>query len=448
MNGLFFICPVVQIMLVCWAAYWWIHRRDEIPLLITGFFLFCGSFRGVMLATGFAVPVSMGAGLFAASDASDFLEALELIVLGESLFIASYCLTQRRILRRVRRGFPRGRPSWLVGSVFGMFAAIFPIALITRGHVSSQINQGKSLAFEVSSYAILWPMGLVGVAILLLCVWRFGLLSGFLEKCAACVILASIAWFTYGPTLRFLFLGWLLAAGLIWSATARAERRFWGLLAAGGLAVIAFGMAGAMRQEFSEKGIERDTVSRLTSAEDANMLDGFVMLRQVFPVMLPYSWGEEHLAILTRPIPRSIWPNKPVGGYMNKLGVFNASSSGTTGISPTLFGTFYQEGGVIGIIVLSIAYGIGLGRLISWAASLPPFASVVVRASAFAGLVPLMRCGDLPGVYSWLGMSFWPCALILLLLNNWSKRVERMRKRRPKRSTRVALRSDESRGSI
>lgn len=441
---------VFQILLAGWAGYWWIHRRDEVPLLITGFFLFCGSFRGMMLALGLAEPVSLGGGLFAGSGDTDFVEALGLIVLGESLLIASYCLVQRKILRRRRGGFPKGRPTWLVWSVFGMFAGIFPIAFITRGHVSAQASEGKSLAFEVSSYAILWPMGLVGVAILLLCIWRFGLLAGWFEKVGACLILASIAWFTYGPSLRFLFLGWILAGGLIWSATARPERRYWGLIVAGIMAVAAFGLAGAMRQEDSEKGIKADAISRITSAEDANMLDGFVMLRQVFPALLSHTWGEEHLAILTRPIPRAIWPNKPVGGYMNKLGLFDAGSSGTTGISPTLFGTFYQEAGVLGIIVLSVAYGYGFGCLVSWAAGLAPFASVVVRASAFAGLVPLMRSGDLPGVCSWLGMAFWPCALILLLLKNSSKRGEQMRvrKRRPKRSKGADLRNHESRGFI
>jgi hypothetical protein len=219
-------------------------------------------------------------------------------------------------------------------------------------------------------------------------------------------------------------------------------------MAAVGLAVISFGAAGVMRQEFSINGIKQDTLTRVTSAEDANMLDGFVMLRQVFPALLPYSWGKEHLGILARPIPRSVWPNKPLGGYMNQLGFYDRGSGGTTGISPTLFGTFYQEGGVPGLMFLSMIYGFGLGRLVSWAAALPPFASVLVRASVFAGLIPLMRCGDLAGVYSWLGMSFWPCVLVLWLLKNSSKRSRADAEAPFKRSSRVSLRSNESRGSI
>ena len=441
---------ILQTLLVGWAVYWWVYRRDEIPLLITGFFLFCGSFRAIMLALGLAESVTMGIETFALLDEKSYVDALGEIVFGETILVASYCLTQRKILPQRMSGFPGHKRNWLVWSVFGIYAAILPIALITRSHVSQQASQGKSLAFEVSSYAILWPMGLVGVAILIICIWRFRLFIGLSEKLAAVLILTSIAWFTYGPSMRFLFLGWILAGGVIWSATAHPSRRHLGLAAAGVLAVGIFGLAGAMRHEDSGRGIGEDALTRLTSAEDANMLDGFVMLQRVFPEILPHTWGEEHLAILTRPIPRAIWPNKPVGGYMNKLGLFNATSSSTTGISPTLFGTFYQEGGLLGIVVLSVVYGYGLGRLIYWSAGLTPFAALVVRASTFAGLLPLMRSGDLPGVCAWLGMAFWPCAIILFFLRGSLRRGHGKRRRssRTKIKNKIILRYAQGRDSI
>jgi hypothetical protein len=30
-----------------------------------------------------------------------------------------------------------------------------------------------------------------------------------------------------------------------------------------------------------------------------------------------------------------------------------------------------------------------------------------------AGLVPLLRGGDLAGVWAWMGMAFWPCMLLI-----------------------------------
>ena len=149
------------------------------------------------------------------------------------------------------------------------------------------------------------------------------------------------------------------------------------------------------------------------------MLDGFVLLRQVYPRLLGYSYGSEHLEILERPIPRAWWPDKPVGGYMNKLGLITADSGITLGISPSLFGSFYQEGGLVGVVLCSIIYGFGFGRLVSFSTRIVPLAGLLIRGILAAAIVPLLRGGDLPGIYAWFGMSFWPCVLLL-----WLKRRE------------------------
>src|SRR5437762_5368865 len=145
------------------------------------------------------------------------------------------------------------------------------------------------------------------------------------------------------------------------------------------------------------------------------MLDGFALLRQVYPKLLDYSNGEEHLEILERPIPRRWWPDKPVGGYMNKLGIITADTGFTLGISPSLFGSFYQEGGLVGVLFLSMIYGFGFGRLVSFSTRIVPLAGLLIRGILAAAIVPLLRGGDLPGIYAWFGMSFWPCFLLLWL---------------------------------
>jgi hypothetical protein len=145
-----------------------------------------------------------------------------------------------------------------------------------------------------------------------------------------------------------------------------------------------------------------------------------VLLRQVYPDMLNYTYGGEHLEILTRPIPRAWWPNKPVGGYLNKLGLIDANSGFALGISPSLFGSFYQEGGFIAVILLSAIYGFGFGRLIRFAAEIHPFGGTLIRAIICAAVLPLVRGGDLPGIYAWFGMAFWPCFLLLWI---WRKEL-------------------------
>jgi hypothetical protein len=62
---------------------------------------------------------------------------------------------------------------------------------------------------------------------------------------------------------------------------------------------------------------------------------------------------------------------------------------------------------------LSIIYGFGFGRLVSFSTRIVPLGGLLIRGILAAAIVPLLRGGDLPGIYAWFGMSFWPCFLLL-----------------------------------
>jgi hypothetical protein len=273
---------------------------------------------------------------------------------------------------------------------------------------------GKSMAFEISSYLSLFPMVLISVGILLIIVWKAGGLPSPAQKAVGLTGLAAIGWLTFGSSARFQFLGWLIGATVIVSSNLSIVRK--ALLAVIGLFVAGtlFAVAGALRGvDDPEFALEEASVNRFAFAADANMLDGFVLLRQVYPNLLNYTYGREHLEILTRPIPRAWWPDKPVGGYLNKLGIIDANTGFTLGISPSLFGSFYQEGGFIAMILLSGIYGFGLARLIRFSTEIHPAGGALIRAITCAAVLPLLRGGDLPGIYAWFGMAFWPCLLFL-----------------------------------
>jgi hypothetical protein len=235
------------------------------------------------------------------------------------------------------------------------------------------------------------------------------------------VVLVCVAYLTFSPQLRFQFLGWISGAAIIISANFSFKKRVFLLAMMAVLGVAMFVFAGSLREdEFSEDqtpGPQR-ALERVTSAADANMLDGFVMLEQVYPEMLDYTWGMDHLEILTRPIPRWLWPDKPLVGYSNQLGLYDYHS-GTTGISPSLFGSFYEEGGIFGIVLFSILYGAGLAAIMGYTMRVRPFASLIIRAVVCASLIPMLRGGDLGGGYAWIGMAYWPCFLLL-----WLKRKQ------------------------
>ena len=159
---------------------------------------------------------------------------------------------------------------------------------------------------------------------------------------------------------------------------------------------------------------------RSSSKEDQNMLDGLMMVMDVYPNHLDYHYGGEHFEILLRPIPRAIWPEKPVGGYANKLGL-NDVRKGTVGISQTIYGTFYGEGGVAGIVILSILYGYFFVRLFRMIGRYDSDLYWILKGIVLASFIPILRGGDLPGIVAFIGMSYWPVFLIVWQYNRYLK---------------------------
>lgn len=89
--------------------------------------------------------------------------------------------------------------------------------------------------------------------------------------------------------------------------------------------MIVFSIAGVARKhnlsQLTYQEIFDEAFERNEKREDQNMLDGFMMLLDVYPYHLNYAYGMEHIEIALRPIPRSLWPGKPMGSYINKLGL-------------------------------------------------------------------------------------------------------------------------------
>lgn len=415
---------LTQIVLIVVSANWMLRRNDEIPLLISSFLFYVASYRYWAVTSGIGSWVILETKFgFTPITEDAALAALNYIVFGEICLLATYMFRQRRVLPIVRPVGDRSLFLWLRPKAIFLGFLCLPLVVMFHSQVAAQVGAGSSLAFEVSNYLYLFPMVLVGVATLILCLWKFGGLPSLETKIAALLILIGVAYFTYSPHSRFQFLGWVIASGIILSSSYRPKTRLvvFTILAVMGISM--FAVAGVMRNpELAGDALNQAAWERAFSAEDANMLDGFVLMQEVYPKRLDFSWGMEHLEILMRPIPRAWWPEKPVGGYMNKLDLTVnqvPGGEGTVGISPSLFGSFYAEGGLIGILLFSILYGIVFASVVRYSTRLRPFASILVRAILCACLIPLLRGGDLPGIYAWFGMAFWPCFMLL-----WIKRAD------------------------
>jgi hypothetical protein len=407
------LCQIAWIVLgVLWVA----RRHDEIPLLISAVLFYVFDFRLWALFLGWASPANLTNFGFDPLDSGSALEVESIAVLGQTVLLSIYMLAQRHRIDVPDKLASPELLHWLKSRVVALAVICILVSLLARRSVGIQLAEGRSMGFEVSSYLILFSLSLVGVAILLAALWKSGAFHTEGQKFGALLLFVAIIYLTFQPSMRFQFLGWFVAVTIILSSGLSFVRRAQ-VLSIGLIGAVAlFAVAGTLRNaEEPTAELEQSAWERFTFAEDANMLDGFVLLRQVYPQMLGYSYGGEHLEILERPIPRSWWPDKPVGGYMNKLGIITADSGFTLGISPSLFGSFYQEGGLIGVILLSIIYGFGFGRLVSFSTRIVPLAGLLLRGILAAAIVPLLRGGDLPGIYAWFGMSFWPCLLLLWL---------------------------------
>jgi hypothetical protein len=414
--ALLIILSLCQIAWILLGVLWVARRNDEIPLLISALLFYVFTFRFWALLQGWASPVDISNFGFDPIDSESALNVQAIATLGETVLLSVYMLTQKR---RVDVPHPLASPEllgWLKPRVVALGVICVLISLLALRWVGIQLSSGKSMGFEVSSYLSLFSLSLVGVAILIAALWKSRAFHSEGEKFVAVALFVAIVYLTFQPGMRFQFLGWFVAVTIILSAGQSVVRRAQ-VLAIGLVgAITLFAVAGALRNtEDPTLGLEQSAWERFAFAQDANMLDGFVLLRQVYPRVLGYSYGGEHLEIFERPIPRAWWPDKPVGGYINKLGIITADTGFTLGISPSLFGSFYQEGGVIGVLLLSIIYGFAFGRIVSFSTRIVPMTGLLVRGALAAAIVPLLRGGDLPGIYAWFGMSFWPCFLLLLL---------------------------------
>ena len=417
---------LAQSILLFLSIYWFLKRNDELPILFNALLFYVTSYRYWAVNQGINNWISLTQYGLSPVNNESATDALNYIVVGQIVLMSVYmykqtlaipCIEPKKL--RMNSFFQWVRPKILV---FGLFC--LPLTVFARSYTRSQYLAGKSLSFQISSYASMLPMVLIGTATLLLCTWKVGGMPKLIHKVVAIVILAGVVNYSFNISGRFQFIGWMVTAGIILSSTYKPKIRLCFLSLSAVVGAAYFGIAGAMRG-VGHGFIAKDEVNiaawkRLFSAEDANMLDGFVMLKEAFTNIVPLRWGMAHLEILMRPIPRALWPGKPVGGgYLQAVGLVDASTGSTLGFSPTIFGDFYSEGALLGIVFFSILYGLMFAYIVRLSVKMHPFSGLLTRSVLLSSLVPLLRGGDLPGVYAWIGMSFWPCFLII-----WRRRRE------------------------
>ena len=225
---------------------------------------------------------------------------------------------------------------------------------------------------------------------------------------------------------RFVAIAWVVVILLLFSVHLKFRYKLLGLILLPFVGLIALTFLGLNRYTwFSVNSFTTQLKLSFDAAlvfSDFNMVDGMMMVLNVFPKYLNYFHGMGHIEIILRAIPRQLWPGKPVGGWAQKLAIESDQDLFGTGFGSSLIGDFYTEFSDLGVIILPILYGFFIAKLMSYAERYSSDFRIVLQSVIAASLIPLLRGGDLPGIYSLIILIYWPIILFDFQYKNFIKR--------------------------
>ncbi len=119
-----------------------------------------------------------------------------------------------------------------------------------------------------------------------------------------------------------------------------------------------------------------------------------LLVTDAVPAKLPYEYGQTIVTYVVAPIPRAVWPGKPVVSPGPTIGkkIYNL---GRTGVPPGMLAELSWNFGQTLAVVLSLVAGFGLGRLERWALKIRADTLVLVLCYALT-LLPVGK--ELMGV--------------------------------------------------
>jgi hypothetical protein len=414
----------LTIALVAYSVYYFFRKGDELPALLVLFLISTGLLRYQAVVSGKSdwVVVNYDKIYFALTD-EKAVEALNLMLLGTAVLLIAYTVFSSYMRSpKVKVDNESVFTQFIIKhkwKIQGGFYVFLPLNTFALSRMSGSIALGNS-------YFYLFGMALGGLILLLFIVFRKIPPTSIFQKITVAAIIGYAAYLSFNPSARFQFLSWGIALGIyiLGSYTPWQKLKYY---VAGGFGIMLFfAMAGVARtNDLSNLTWEQRidlSLERNDKREDQNMLDGFMMVREVYPQYSNFQYGAEHLGILARPIPRQLWPGKPMGGYVNRLGLQDATR-GTVGISQTLYGSFFEEGGTAGIVILALIYAWVLAKLVKLTERYQSGLRYLIKGIILASVLPLLRGGDLPGIYAFIGMSFWPVFIFIYYYNKHLKKL-------------------------
>ena len=437
------------------SVVYFFSQSDEIPMLMTALYASNGLYRYYVVAINPSnrrvgwVVVAYSRNIFDLNNELA-LRALNYFLLGTAVWVISYILwrwiigppAEKLDVKDMLGQFMLKKRTTIVTLFAIIIVAVFYSGLFLQAR---SIEDGFYNTATGVSYLLFLPFAVGGIIILMYLIFSsINYQEDPTSKMLFLGLLLFAGWLSYNPGARFNFLSWVIALGVIIVRNRPIGFKLRLYTIGGTGLLIVYSLAGLARTPGAfllSAGAQVDmAIDRLAMAEDQNLLDGFMMALQVYPDNLDFQHGFQHLEILMRPIPRAIWPGKPLGGYANKLGLndYGENSGLTIGISESIYGTFYGEGGVPAMVLLSFLYGGMLAFVMRRSERFESDMRWLIKGLVISSIVALIRGGDLAGIVAFIGMAFWPVfifmrqyATFVRQFNSWFASVMQARKLRP-----------------
>jgi hypothetical protein len=417
------------LLLLAFALYHFFRSGDELPTLLVIFFYMTGINRYNVVLAGKSkwAFVKYSYITFQFNDQLA-MQALSYFFLGTAIFFISYMLFHRqKYYVEPRFGENQDLFNAFILEKRMLVIGLFVFFTMINAYTKIVMSGLQTFAYGFG-YFYLFSLASGGLILLFFLLYKNLHVENSGSKILYLGLFVFSAYTSYNPYMRFQFLSWMIALGVLIVKDIPIIRKA-SIYAIGGASILIFFSFAGNERHASVRNLDfwgkiEFAIERVSIAEDQNMLDGFMMVLQVYPDLLDYGYGTEHFEILLRPIPRALWPGKPVGGYANKLKLNEGMKGSTVGISQSIYGTFYGEGGLAGVILLSFLYGILFIKLFSYADQYSSDAKYLIKGIVLASLVPILRGGDLPGIIAFIGMSYWPIFLFLFLYRRFLKKKE------------------------
>jgi oligosaccharide repeat unit polymerase len=188
------------------------------------------------------------------------------------------------------------------------------------------------------------------------------------------------------------------AAGLVWLKTSKKRRRQRKAVMLGALVLLLIsGFVGVARAAAGSREVTFGNVTGEPFGAGNNLFLPVAGLATTVPAEIPYLHGGSYLQVFVLPIPRALWPTKPVDDITTIITRFDPENSG---LAFPAFGEGYANFGFIGVALSGILLGGAAELLHRRFASSQDLKACVVAAVQAAVFLQLFSRGDFAPMFT------------------------------------------------